>query len=163
MLCCNLLICRPPCRNRTAACPQCAIADATLTFAEIRYRHLRICLLDRHRFLGHWRKEMARKTLGASRPQLRSSQAWSHTVFHGLGRARESRSTRPGQLRLRRAAIRNVQCAGATNARPFRRLASLPVLHREAVASCVAHSPNGDKIRPPLLRSHAAVYRRAWI
>src|SRR5438477_9881757 len=83
-------------------------------------------------------------------------QAQERRLAHARVSARESESITREQSTRRRAATRNVQLVGATNARPCQRPAFWSSLHFESAASCAVRFPNVDRIRPspPPLRAN---------
>src|SRR5512133_2731553 len=119
-LCCNLSVCKQPRPNRTAAYPLRVIADAILTPPETGCRRLRISRRDTHRDPARWRTQVKKGTSREARLLLprqarrqRQAQPCEQALQRKLSVARvfvrESGSTVPERLTLRRAAIRNAQ------------------------------------------------------
>src|SRR5881394_3412571 len=158
--CYNPSACKQRCLSRTEASLPRGIADATAAFPEILCKHLRICLAGMHGCPALSRTQMNTARGGGLRQRRQlwldrlpryaeyCGQAQERRLAHARVSARESGSTMREQSTRRRAATRNVQLAGATNARPFQQPAFLPTLHSEPAASCVVRSPNADRIRP---------------
>src|SRR6266478_2890723 len=173
--CCNPLVCKQLHLSRTVACPLRAIADAILTRSETGCRRLRICRRDTRRDPARWRTRVKTGTSREVRLPLRPRQArWqSHAqpceqarqrkLFVAPVFVRESGSTVRERLKLRRAAIRNVQSVDATNAHPFRQPAFLPGPHSEFAASCEVRFPSEDKNPQYSERFRANVYHPASI
>src|SRR5438105_8960616 len=74
-------------------------------------------------------------------------QAQGHRLADALVSVREPGSTTQGQPARRLAATRNVQLAGATNARPSRPPAFLPDLHFQFAAWSAVRFPNANRTR----------------
>src|SRR5205814_8497966 len=74
-----------------------------------------------------------------------SEQAQGHRPAHARVSVREPGSTTQEQSTRRLAATRNVQLAGATNARPSRPPAFLPNLHFRFAAWSAVHFPNANR------------------
>src|ERR1043166_4257369 len=89
------------------------------------------------------------------RPQL-LWQAQKRRLAHGRVFSRESELTTREQSTRRRAATRNVQLAGAINARPSQQPAFLPNLQSEPASASPVRFPNVNKTRlfPPPLRAN---------
>src|SRR5438445_2135246 len=156
-LCCTPSVCMQPLLSRTVACPLRAIADAILTRSETGCRRLRIFRRDTRRDPARWRTRVKKGTSREVRLQLRPRQArWQRQaqpceqarqrkLFVAPVFVRESGSTVRARLKLRRAAIRNVQSVDATNAHPSRQPAFLTGAHSEFAASCELRFPSQDK------------------